>query len=758
MEIKGLISSQRITNKMIHERKSEFIKKNIKKSDLTEYVNKGWELVPNKLKTKDRIKKNKSHDKAFEERVWALLAKMKFAYLNEDNNYKIIYEINKKNNKKIGKQIDVFALDDDTALVIECKSSFRRRKIAYHKEINEYIGIKEKLRSYIRNNYGRKLKVAFLFCTNNSVLSENDKARLENEQVWHFNQDDLEYLELLADHLGSAAKYQLFGMLFFGQKIPRLENRVPAIKGKMRSGQSFYSFSIEPEFLLKTGFILHRADISPDSNSSYQRLVKKNRLIQIGKYVDKGGYFPNSIIVNIETKKKDLKFDVIKKDHDSNTIPGILYLPQVYKSIFIIDGQHRLYGYSRSKDFKNHLIPVVAFINLPAKDQSEIFVDINHNQKSVPANLLRSIMADFHWNSSDPNQAISALKTRILTEMNFDEGSPLYKKIVLSEEKKTQERCLTLQTLINNGLKRPELFGKVKGKSIIKPGHLFIENYDKTLQRSIEFFNMCLEYIHINLKDQWDKGSGEGGFISMNNGICACFLIISELLDFIATKKGVNPKQARIDMLASEIEAYLEPIVDFVIDLNFEQTKKLRGLFGAGAPEKILKEFQYAINEKFDDYNPPGLQQWVKERSGQFNEKCISVGQYIEKNLMHDFIIKKLKESYGKENWWYDSIPEKIQVKCSERRIRDSKKANDWEYLDPIDYKEILLKNWDTFVDYYTPPDMANAAKLKKLGWIVRFNDIRKKYSHPQRENTTEEEFNFLVKTKEWLSESLGWT
>jgi len=56
-----------------------------------------------------------------------------------------------------------------------------------------------------------------------------------------------------------------------------------------------------------------------------------------------GGYFPNSIIINIQTKNsKAIKFERSQLiDHDSPTSMGILHLPQLYKSAFIIDGDVR---------------------------------------------------------------------------------------------------------------------------------------------------------------------------------------------------------------------------------------------------------------------------------------------------------------------------------------------------------------------------------------------------------------------------------
>ncbi len=39
-----------------------------------------------------------------------------------------------------------------------------------------------------------------------------------------------------------------------------------------------YSFSVEPEVLLKIGFVLHRTDASMQAFDSYQRMVKKKKL------------------------------------------------------------------------------------------------------------------------------------------------------------------------------------------------------------------------------------------------------------------------------------------------------------------------------------------------------------------------------------------------------------------------------------------------------------------------------------------------
>ena len=57
--------------------------------------------------------------------------------------------------------------------------------------------------------------------------------------------------------------------------------------------------------------------------------------------------------------------------------------------------------------------------------------------------------------------------------------------------------------------------------------------------------------------------------------------------------------------------------------------------------------------------------------------------------------------------------------------------------------------------NYFTPPDQISGNKKKKLEWPTKFNSIRQKYSHPQRENSSEEEYTFLLETKDWLEKLL---
>ena len=140
---------------------------------------------------------------------------------------------------------------------------------------------------------------------------------------------------------------------------------------------------------------------------------------------------------------------------------GLVHLPKNYQSAFIIDGQHRLYGYANNDWKYKNSIPVVAFENLPIEEQVKMFVDINHKQKSVSKNLLTTIIADLKWESSIYNDAIFALQSKLLQRLGERDDSPLYRRVIVGENKKSETTCVSLDYNISYGFKKTALFAKI---------------------------------------------------------------------------------------------------------------------------------------------------------------------------------------------------------------------------------------------------------------------------------------------------------
>ena len=120
MIYKKMLNVEDLSTKIINLVKSEFETKTVSKKDIDSYINNGWEEIKTKWKNLTRVRKLKPHNLAFENRVWALMAKLGFEYINEDEHFKIEYA------SGLTKQIDVLAVDKEAILIIECKSTEKK--------------------------------------------------------------------------------------------------------------------------------------------------------------------------------------------------------------------------------------------------------------------------------------------------------------------------------------------------------------------------------------------------------------------------------------------------------------------------------------------------------------------------------------------------------------------------------------------------------------------------------------------------------
>ena len=193
---------------------------------------------------------------------------------------------------------------------------------------------------------------------------------------------------------------------------------------------------------------------------TYQRIIKRSRLKSVHEFIDnKKGYFPNSIIISIDSDK-DLAFDRANTQVKSSISDiGILHLPKKYRSAYIIDGQHRLYGYANSEYKSKNSIPVVAFIDLAREEQVKLFMQINENQKAVSKNLRTTLNADLLWTSKNYIEQQKALRSRISIVLGESRNSSLFDKISIGEDRRT-----ITQEAFDKSLNQSSFLGKVSKK------------------------------------------------------------------------------------------------------------------------------------------------------------------------------------------------------------------------------------------------------------------------------------------------------
>jgi DNA sulfur modification protein DndB len=724
----------------------------VPKAKREEYEVDGW-VVDQELKYKVKLRKAKSHDVAFEDRVWAAFAKLQFTHLNADRSF----TLNSGSAANDSQQVDVFAADDEVVLVIKCKSTEKIRSKQFKQEVDAIAGQRAGVIKALKAEYPRH-KIRFILATNNFTLSEETRARIAAADIVHIDEDTVEYYLALAEHLGAAAKYQLLGALFANQKIPKLEPTVPAIKGSM-GGHTYYSFSIEPARLLKMAYVLHRNQANSDLMPTYQRLIKKSRLKKVAGFVEGGGFFPNSIILNVETKrgKRDLKFDPAPKSTGDPKI-GMLHLPQTYRAAYVIDGQHRLYGYANSERADTELIPVVAFVNLARAAQVRLFMQINENQQAVPKNLRNTLNADLLWESEDYTERARALRLRIAQHLGEQKTSPLYDRVMIGENQKSPLRCITIDA-INNGLARGNFIGRFTKTGAKEQGTFYAGDNQPTAKALLPFLEGGFRYLSDGLPTQWSLGSAEGGFVFMNNGVEAYLRLLSDIVDHLIQHDSLEPLKASTDEAVSACHYFLDPLIEHLENLSPEEGDAYRKLYGSGAGLRFYRRLQQAVRGARPEFNPAGLDEWLRAQSKEFNNEARTIVSDLE-DLIKTDIKKRLQDKFGTK-WDRDGIPLKLRKEIAARaavkneELDADTQVTPWDMLYLVEYKDILNQNQQLWIEIfekrYTKPgdETQGVSWTKRSSWLAELNTIRNDVSHSRP--ISEEAFAFLADLRSWL-------
>jgi len=163
----------------------------------------------------------------------------------------------------------------------------------------------------------------------------------------------------------------------------RLRFSVSLVK---QGGNQFYTCTLYSDVLSRTCAVSTRAE---DPIKGFQRELDEKRALEIAEYVDTGGTIPNSIVLSAQPAA-ELKIVGNGKTVEFSDVPG---------AFFILDGQHRVYGFSKANTRLR--VPVVIYNNLSRQQETKLFIDINTKQRPVPNALLLDIknLADIESDS-----------------------------------------------------------------------------------------------------------------------------------------------------------------------------------------------------------------------------------------------------------------------------------------------------------------------------------------------------------------------
>ena len=702
-------------------KKSQFDTCKVPHAQVETLENQGW-IVSVTQKYKTQMTRKKEVGRQFEDDIWSMFYRLGFRILNADDNLRVQWGPHPENVK----QLDLVAVGDDAIFVVECKAAEKQKKQSFQQALTEIVLYKEGMAESLRQLYGKDKRVKFIFATRNYRIEEDgeDAMRMRNNDIFHLDDAAFNYISKLITSYQSSVIYQFYGLMFKNKIINSNPITIPALRGLM-GDKIYYIFSIEPSTLLKIGFVLHRTKVNDTMAPTYQRLLVPSRLKGITKFIDEGGFFPNSIIINFDEPNEETKltFDPIHKEDSSEAEFGLLNIPNAYGIAYIIDGQHRVYGYSNSKYKETHTIPVVAFQNMPSEEQLKIFMEINENQKAVDKGLRIDLEEDLYSSSSRLDSRMKALRSSVIKRLGSHSGNVLFGKISDS-----QDSSLLSPTFFGNALPQSTLIPKAthtkwgdnSETSLYDTKETNIDKaMDSARKRIVQYIDGCYEVAMSKMTEDTKK------FFLFSNRATYPFVVIIGLLHTYLQNIGSIKSDDTIKERIAKVTPYLVALSKGLNNISEEEYNYLKGIQGQGAEKKWLLAYQDIVNKEFPDYYPVALQEWREMRDKDI-QKQGEAGKERIRALLRTLVFNLLKEIYGKDA---EKNVAKLKHDC-EGRILDKFGDDDnfdpddynWkDYIEVNEYKDIIDKNFanDRFAEVFGIK-LSDKVKSKKekLSWI----------------------------------------
>lgn len=710
----------------------------------------GWQLVK-RNKTSVRLQRPKPTDRQLEDDIWSLFFRMGFKELNADRAF---YLTAKDGSRR---QLDVFAKDDETVFIVECTHSRENGTKSVKQLIDKIEALRNDLVMAVHGTFGKdpRLKVKIAIATRNVDVRQADRDRAEQAGIPIITDADLQYFTKLTSILKTAARFQFLGRYLKGEKVEGLRTRVPATRGRVGKS-TFYSFLLSPHDLLRIAYISHMAKSSNDDLDTYQRMVKPTRLKSIGAYLDKGGTFPTNIVVNM--KMESLNFDV--QDTFGETATGMLDLPGQYGCAWVIDGQHRLYGYAyagRDAEEDHSVVSVLAYQNLPIREEIEMFVDINTQQVKVQRNLVNEIISSLNINDEDPRKRLDAMCARIVLRLDQEKASPVHERILTVGQQKNNFQCLTLTSLAD-GIEGNNLLGNIhrtpgkKGVANLQAGPLgdLSDDSARMMDKATKALSAYFAIFADGVPEHWALGDAKGGYLCTNLGLRALLVLLRKLILFVE-RDGTRCVTMEADDIVALVKPYARHVVDYFRDASPMDVARFRarGSSLASVDQNALQMMAIIMSAE-PKFDLPEVKQYIESQDAAGTRQARVMIDEINQILFDD-VLTTLKAKFGEERdaWWLSGVPKGIRIEADRNYNNDNGEHERWRYLFFIDYLGIVLheQNWELFKDRYN--FYGKGAKATLVRWIGKVNKARTVTHHAEKGPLSRDQVEYVRRVHE---------
>jgi len=531
-------------------------------------------------------------------------------------------------------QIDVLADFPDAIIIVECKEGEGHN---INRDLSYISDNKSQVTSIIRELIPKsnKSKVcALIIAFSDQIPSTKDfkQARssgitLLDRKIFNAYDDLAKKLKSNQNQVGVSARDIIFSDWLKGKSIrslPKSEKNISATKGKFGKLEC-YSFMASP-YLLKKLCYVHRRHIQhtlSEGDISYQRLIKPQKIKQIAEFLSQEkqeNFFPTSVLINFEkgvefheseTKKSEMKFS------NPNVITGWLKPKKKYGCAIIIDGQHRIFGYSGLDELsKEHSLNVIAFSELDPNAQAKLFADINENQTPIHKNDLWDLYTDILPEDS-PKFKTSAIAKKLNKKSEFFKDKIYIPSI---SKKRKKDYPLNMNAVCVDLFKKaPNVFNKLLEKND-DMYYFFIDKiFSKKLLQDDE------------LHKDWEHS--ERSFILSKNGLETLFIVLNYFFEFLLKSEvDVRHISKSKTELSRYIDQFSDPVIKSIKSIGLEYFREGIKSSSGGAKGKIRDKILIEAGKYSDTFKKISNKIYLQGLKEDMNTELKSTLYFDRKN------------------------------------------------------------------------------------------------------------------------------
>ena len=684
-------------------RVSKIDKRSISEADKKAFLKLGYTESPNRRYGKSVVIKRLSPWEIFEEEVRRF-----FQYSLE------LTDVDGGFGFRLGDyQIDAMGGISKHLIVVECKAAQEPKTKSLRSLIRNLRDRRRALLAAARRRFGDRYSHLHLIIAlrgHQPSTGDLEYARQNNITIWtEAYWDSIRALYLT---IGNRAKFYILKELGGDPPLIQGDRRAhfvfPAIRSQ-RSGFELFALFIPAKILLEIAYVLR---IESGQKAAYQRYLDKSRLYKIAAFLEKGKSFKNSIVVALDATARFERFRRIASaqggDNAGASI-GTIRIPRRYASAWIIDGQHRLYGFARvdSLAIVDEALPVIALKSASSAEDAETFLDINSNQKPVDPSLLWQLFGQL-----DP-QSQRGVISLLVQHLALRKTGVFANRIhIPGVSPRSRRHYRIYQSNFCGTISDHLVQGRKRGYPLVLADDAPVTKRQQAAKNAATVLS-----IYFSTLEAWARRARKtkwiGGFFFTNNGANVMVRVLVQILKHNKGRVG-----------ASDLRPYSRPIIGYLKAHAGEIDAMRRRTSSEGTREaearSIIKAVSLAISGFGRDYlADQGALSDPVQKIKDLEDKFRAV---IEERLQQ-----------VSPRWWRQNVPEDVRVAAELRR--EKAEATPWMapkrypsvyYLSFADYRKIISQNnnWNqAFEPVFKDREALNV-------FLKRLEDIRNALMH----------------------------